>query len=127
MLKSRNRHCPLESSPFGSTRNDSNISAMIGSFPGSVFMSLFSAPAILSGSPLQCHLCSLNLIFMLGKRQKSHGAKSGQYGGVWGMTVMFWERRVHCGDGALSCSCTICMAICLFISTLSHLGGHIGT
>lgn len=111
--QSRNCHCSVQSSPLGSVRNDSNISAMIGTFPGSAFMSLFSAPVILSGSPLQCHLRSLNLIFMLEKRQKSHGAKSGQHGGVWGMTIMFWKRQVNCGDGILSCSCATCMAICL--------------
>jgi hypothetical protein len=49
--QSHNHHHSLQSSPLGCIHNDPNIVAMIRSFLGSAFMSAFSAPVILFGSP----------------------------------------------------------------------------
>jgi hypothetical protein len=55
--QSPNSHRPLQSSSLGSVHNDPNVSATIGSCPGSPFVSACSAPyAIRPGSPLRCQI-----------------------------------------------------------------------
>jgi hypothetical protein len=61
--QSPNRHRPLQSSPLGSVHNEPNVSATIGSCPGSPFMSACSVPsAIRPGSPLRCQIFALSTL-----------------------------------------------------------------
>lgn len=70
----------LQSSPLGSVHNDPNISAMIGSCPGSPFVSAPSASsAVWSGSPLQCQIFAPSTQFSSWGGGRSHrGTKSGK-------------------------------------------------
>jgi hypothetical protein len=89
--------------------------AVLKSFCVSVF-STFCYSAWISSMVSNLH--PFHLIFILGKRKKSQGAKGRVRG--WGTTVMFLEAKnaaqpkryawVHCRDGAPSCSCAICLA-----------------
>jgi hypothetical protein len=75
--QSPNRHRPLQSSSFGSVHNDLNVSATIGSCPGSPFVSASSTFCDSDWiSSTVSNLRPFNLIFILGKRKKSQGAKS---------------------------------------------------
>ena len=74
----------LQSTPLLHEYSGPSVSAMLGSIPGSPFLELCQVPSAIPLESLQwCRS------FGLGKRKKSQGARSGEYGG-WTITVMLF-------------------------------------
>ena len=81
----------LQSTPLLHEYSGPSFSAMLGSIHGSAFLELYQVPTAIPLESLQwCRILDPSSeALQLGKRKKSQGARSGEYGG-WGITVMLF-------------------------------------
>ena len=86
---------PLQSRLLEIEYSDSSVAATLYSSGGSLHLRCCSKPSSqLSGRfQLSQKWCSLRWVLSLGYKTKSHGAKSGLYGGWGSVVILFWVKN----------------------------------
>ena len=118
----------LQSTPLLHEYSGPIVSAMLGSIPGSPFLELCQVPAAIPLKSLQwCRIFDPSSEASAWGRGKSHGARSGEYGG-WGITVMlFLAKKLRNFKGPVSRGIVVVDNEVLVLPFLWPLAPHIFT
>ena len=71
--------------------------------------------------------CPLRWVLSFGNKNKSHVAKSWQYGGLGSVVILFWVKNSHTSDKLFGTSSTQIFLVCrssVMIRWTSFLGSH---